>query len=89
VSVWPFHPAVSLLDDVIQMLALSQPREAPQFSGYHRRALVEVDISRFKRIIGDGPRARNDRRRATEVAIAMTALYRMLALGRPEYVRLP
>ena len=58
-------------------------------SDYNWRALVEADISRFKRVIGDGLRARTDRRRATEVAIAVSALNRILELGRPEYVRLP
>ncbi len=58
-------------------------------AGYNWRALVEADISRFKRVIGDGLRSRTDRRRATEVAIAVKALNRMLELGRPEYVRLP
>ena len=57
-------------------------------SGYTWRALVEADISRFKRVIGDGLRSHTDRRRATEVAIAVCALNRMLALGRPEYVRI-
>ena len=58
-------------------------------SGYNWRALVEADISRFKRIIGDGLRSRTDERRATEVAIAVSVLNRMLELGRPDYVRLP
>jgi hypothetical protein len=58
-------------------------------SGYNGRALVEADISRFKRVIGDGLRFRTDRRRATKVATAVNALNRMLELGRPEYVRLP
>ena len=57
-------------------------------SGYNWRALVEADVSRFKRVIGDGLRSRTDRRRATEVAIAVTALNRMLDLGRPEYLRI-
>ena len=56
-------------------------------SGYNWRALVEADVSRFKRVIGNGLRSRTDRRRATEVAIAVGALSRMLDLGRPEYVR--
>lgn len=56
-------------------------------SGYNWRALAEADVSRFKRVIGDGLRSRTDRRRATEVAIAVGALNRMLDLGRPEYVR--
>ena len=57
-------------------------------SGYNFRALVEADISRFKRVIGDGLRSRTNGRRATEVAIAVAALNRMLEPGRPEYVRI-
>jgi DDE family transposase len=57
-------------------------------SGYNQRALVEADIARFKRVIGDGLRSRTDGRQATEVAIAAQALNRMLDLGRPEYVRI-
>jgi Transposase DDE domain len=57
-------------------------------SGYNWRALVEADIARFKRVIGDALRSRTDGRRATEVAIAVAALNRMLDLGRPEYVRI-
>ncbi len=36
-------------------------------SGYHWRALVEADMSRFKRVIRDALRSRTERRRATEV----------------------
>jgi hypothetical protein len=57
-------------------------------SGYNWRALVEADIARFKRVIGCGLRSRTERRRATEVAVAVGALNRMLDLGRPEYVRI-
>src|SRR3954463_13840831 len=39
-------------------------------SGYNWRALVESDISRFKRVLGDGIRFQTDGRQATEVAIA-------------------
>jgi Transposase DDE domain len=56
-------------------------------SGYTWRALVEADISRWKRVIGDGLRSQTEGRQATEVAIAAGALNRMLDLGRPEYVR--
>ena len=56
-------------------------------SGSSWRALVEADVSWFKRLIGDALRSRTRRRRATEVAIAVGALNRMLDLGRPEYVR--
>ena len=57
-------------------------------SGYNYRALVEADISRYKRVIGGTLRSRTDARRATEVAIGARALNRMLKLGRPECVRI-
>src|SRR5689334_4666741 len=56
-------------------------------SGYGWRALVESDISRWKRVVGDGLRFQTDGRQATEVAIAADVLNRMLELGRPEYAR--
>jgi hypothetical protein len=56
--------------------------------GYNRRALAEAAISRYKRVIGDALRSRTDPRQATEVAIAVQALNRMLELGRPESLRI-
>ena len=56
-------------------------------SGYGWRALVESDISRWKRVVGEGLRFQTAGRQATEVAIATDMLNRMLDLGRPEYVR--
>ena len=56
-------------------------------SGYNWRALVESDISRWKRVVGDGLRFQTDGRQAAEVAIAADVLNRMLDLGRPKYVR--
>jgi hypothetical protein len=57
-------------------------------SGYNWRALVESDISRYKRVIGDALRSRTDRRQSNEVAIAVNVLNRMLEFGRPQSVRL-
>jgi class 3 adenylate cyclase len=57
-------------------------------SGYNWRALVEADIGRYKRVIGDALRSRTEGRQMTEVAIAAASLNRMLELGRPVYVRL-
>ena len=57
-------------------------------SGYNWRALVEADISRWKRVIGHGLRSWTKGRPDTEVAVAADALNRMLDLGRPEYVRI-
>jgi hypothetical protein len=56
-------------------------------SDYNWRALVEADISRWKRVVGEGLRFQTGGRQATEVAIAAAMLNRMLDLGRPEYVR--
>ncbi|MDO9713654.1 IS5 family transposase [Paracraurococcus lichenis] len=57
-------------------------------SGYNSRALVEADVPRWKRVMGDGLRSQTDGRQATEVAIATNVLNRMLDLGRPEYIRI-
>ena len=56
-------------------------------SGYTKRSRAEAAMSRFKQVIGDGLRSRTDRRRATEVEVAVHALNRMLELGRPLSVR--
>jgi hypothetical protein len=57
-------------------------------SGYNWRAVIESDVARWKRVIGDGLRSQTDGRQATEVAISADVLNRMLDLGRPEYVRI-
>jgi hypothetical protein len=57
-------------------------------SGYNLRALVEAAVSRYKRVIGDTLRSQTDGRQATEMAIAVGVLNRMLELGRPESVRI-
>ncbi len=57
-------------------------------SGYNWRALVESDVSRWKRVIGDGLRSQTNERQASEVAIAADVQNRMLDLGRPGYVRI-
>ena len=79
----------TMRDRNLQFIAEHGRMTWQKVSGYNWRALVEADISRFKRVIGDGLRCRTDQRRATEVAIAVNALNRMLELGRPEYIRLP
>ena len=75
-------------DRHLQTISEHGRRSWQKASGYHCRALVEADISRFKRVIGGGLRSRTDRRRGTEIALAVAVLNRMLELGRPEYVRL-
>ena len=57
-------------------------------SGYNKRARVEAAMTRWKQVIGDELRAHTDERRATEVAVAVHALNRMLELGRLSHVRM-
>ncbi len=56
-------------------------------SGYTVRARAEAAIGRFKQVIGDGLRSHTDDCRATEVAVAVHALNRMVELGSSNYVR--
>ena len=56
-------------------------------SGYNRRSKVKAAIGRYKRVIGDALRSREDARRLCEVHIAVKVLNRMLKLGRPFCVR--
>ncbi|MGI4793083.1 MAG: IS5 family transposase [Janthinobacterium lividum] len=74
-------------DRHLQTITEHGRRRWQKASGYHWRALVAADISRFKRVIRDGLRSRADRRRGTEVALTVDVLNQMLELGRPDYVR--
>jgi hypothetical protein len=56
-------------------------------SGYNWRALVEADISRWKRVTGGALRSQTDGRQATELAIAAKVLNHMRELGRPKYIQ--
>jgi hypothetical protein len=75
-------------DKHLQLIAERGRMGWQKASGYNWRALVEADISRYKRVIGDALRSRRDARQATEVAVAVSVLNRMLQLGRPESVRI-
>jgi hypothetical protein len=56
-------------------------------SGYNQRALVEGQIGRFKQVIGPMLRFHTAEAQATEIAIAVEVLNRMLDLGRPNSIR--
>ena len=51
-------------------------------SGYNKRSKVEAAISRYKHVIADTLKSRDDARRATEIAIAVKSLNRMRDLGQ-------
>jgi len=78
-------PTSDVLADDLSDLLLFWP--GSRF-GADSHALVEADIGRYKRVIGDALRSRTKGRQTTEVAIAVASLNRMLEIGRPEYVRL-
>jgi hypothetical protein len=75
-------------DRHLQLIAERGRMAWQKASGYHRRVLVEADISRYKRVVGDALRSHTDGRQATEVVIAVGVLNWMLALGRPKSVRI-
>jgi hypothetical protein len=79
--------APTLRDRHLRCIAGSSRRAWQKATGYNRRAKVEGAIGRWKQVIGDGLRSRIDERRVTEVSVAVHVLNRMLALGRPNYVR--
>ena len=56
--------------------------------GIQLRALVEADIGRWKRVIGEALHSQTDGRQATDIAIAVDVSNRMLKLGRPNYIRI-
>ena len=75
----------------MQLIAERGRRDWQKTLGYTRRArraLAECAISRFKRVIGGALHSRTPRRQATDVAIAVAALNRMIELGCPESVRI-
>jgi transposase len=54
---------------------------------YNLRALVEAQMGRYKTVIGEALRFFDGQAQATEIAIAVDVLNRMIDLGRPESVR--
>jgi hypothetical protein len=68
-------------DRHLQLIAERGRMGWQRVSGYNWRALMEADIGRYKRVIGDALRSRTKGRQMTEVAIAVASLNRMLELG--------
>jgi len=74
-------------DQHIREIAMHGRTGWQKSSGYNVRAKVEAAIDRYKRVIGDTLRSRTGETETTEVAIAARVLNKMLAFGRPNYVR--
>jgi hypothetical protein len=75
-------------DQHLQAIAETGRMAWQKASGYNIRARIETAVSRYKRVIGDTLRSQTNGRQATEVAIAVGVLNRMLELGRSESVRI-
>ena len=73
-------------DGHVQHIARHGRMKWQSASGYNTRARVEATMNRWKQVIGDRLSVHSDERQATEVAVAVHALNRMLDLGRPTYV---
>ena len=84
----PPRPTPTQRDRHLQLIAERGRMGWQKATGYNARAKAEAAVSRYKRVIGDALRSRTDDRQATEVAIAVRALNRMLELGRPKSVRI-
>ena len=75
-------------DRHIQAIAETGRMAWQRSSGYNQRAKVEGQIGRWKQVLGPALRFHTDAAQATEVAIGVTVLNRMLGLGRPNSVRI-
>jgi hypothetical protein len=80
--------ATTQRDRHLQLIAERGRMGWQKTSGYNLRALEESDIGRWKRVIGEALHSQTDGRQATDVAITVNVLNRMLELGRPNYVRI-
>ena len=74
-------------DRHIQMVAERGRMSWQRANEYNRRAGVESQMARWKGVLGDALRFHCDAAQATEVAIGVAVLNRMLDLGRPNSVR--
>jgi len=71
----------------IQTIAQQGRMAWQRASGYNKQAGVESQIARWKGVLGEVLRFRCDAAQATEAAIDVAVVNRMLYLGRPNSVR--
>ena len=82
----PSQPAEELFeqrDAAIARIAEVGRRRWHKESGAHLQARGENAMFRYKRLVGDGLRAKTPGAQATEARIAVSDLNRMLGLGMP------
>ena len=80
-------PCLKARDEAIRRIAeLDDEGRAKwkQEIGYHRRSRVETLMYRYKTILGDRLASRKEWTQATEVAVKLDVLNRMIELGMPK-----
>ena len=82
----PSEPALRQRDAAIESIGRDGRRQWKKEAGYHQQARAESGVSRFKRIIGPGLRARCEEGQNLEVMLACEVLNRMSSLGLPDSV---
>ncbi|WP_176072337.1 IS5 family transposase [Paraburkholderia mimosarum] len=86
---WPAStPGAAWRNAAIDAIERSSRREWKQATGYHRRSLAETLMYRLKVLTGPCLWARQTGSQATEVSIRVGVLNRMVALARPQSVRI-
>ncbi|WP_316157375.1 IS5 family transposase [Cupriavidus sp. BIC8F] len=86
---WAEHtPGAARRNDVIDAIEKSSRREWKASSGYHRRSLAENLMGRLKALTENSLWAREIGSQAAEVSIRAGVLNRMVALARPQSVRI-
>ena len=86
---WPAStPGAAWRNAAIDAIERSSRREWKQATGYHRRSLAETLMYRLKVLTGPCLWARQTGSQVTEVSIRVGVLNRMVALARPQSVRI-
>jgi hypothetical protein len=81
-------PGASWRNEAINGIARDGRDEWKKRSGYHRRSLIENTMYRYKTLTGNCLSARCIGSQATEVAIRVGIINRMVTLARPQSVRI-
>ena len=71
-------------DEILRPLRKKGRKGWKQQSAYHRRALAETQMFRYKQIIGDKLRARGWANQQVESRLGCAILNRMTHLGKPD-----
>ena len=78
--------ALAQRDAAIERIAEVGRRQWRKESGAHQQARAENGMFRYKRILGDGLRARRFEAQKREAMIGVNAINRMTELGMPKSV---